>query len=432
MHTAPSHRLRPCRFSLFIAVVEMAFVGACSRSSKSPSSPDAGKDLGARLGADGAAIVPDAFVGQPPSTDTAPSSSADVSSRESPPKPDAREGEAGPTVFPQPPDGIPLSTPGWRSSESPLCDDHRGQAFAFAVWSDARGVFALVQDLCIPSGFDMPSCTFVGEAAQGTFLRFNDGNAWRTLLDPGTLDYSGLSGFPGGPLLVTGWHCGVTLVDPVLGTTTCSLPAEPTGDMAVVSVASAEQAYAVSDGKLWEYRAGTWQVVLATLPEKINALWASPDIVYLAGEYQPYAWQSQVLTALPNAPAATYTSVWALGVSDVWFGNAFGQLVHYDGARFRTVQASTFERGGVKGLWGADNQLFFRSADDFGRVVGEQAQPLLTLPGPGGGLGTHILGLWGISAKEVFISLDGPVGLDTSTCSARYLLWFDGVSFHRF
>jgi hypothetical protein len=341
----------------------------------------------------------------------------------------------------QPP--FPLAAPGWRDSQVPLCDTHQGAPGALGVWADARGVFAVATDACRRVGSDLPSCTEQGVARQGSSLQFNDGTGWRSLLDTSLPSLYGVTGFPSGPALVTGRECAVAIIDVEQKTSTCSLPEAPTGEIPRVFVAGPDVAYGIDTEHLLEYRAGQWTTV-ATLPEFVTALWASDgfspdasgstDFAYFADTFQPYLWQRQspdVLAALPNAPVASYTAVWAFQRDDVWLGDAAGQLVHYDGATYRVLQAARIG-GSIVGLWGAGDQLFFHTRTDFGRVTNGRVEPLITQPASADPSSLSlILGMWGTSPQAVFLAMAGPSGLD-GDCNPTFMVWFDGTQFHRF
>ena len=199
-----------------------------------------------------------------------------------------------------------------------------------------------------------------------------------------------------------------------------------------VFVASSNLAYVAVSTAFGKYRSGSWNVLLDSMPETINAIWADDTLAYLAGEYQLYSWQSPSpagLIALPNAPAANYTAAWALKQDDVWFGNTVGQLVHYDGTSYRILQASSIDRGGILGMWGQGDRLYFYTATEFGRVVNGVSEILLTVPTGGGGA---IAGLWGLSPQEVFLAIQGAYDSRTIPCSQNSMFWFDGISFHEF
>jgi hypothetical protein len=322
---------------------------------------------------------------------------------------------------------FPLGTPGWKQSSEPFCDLNRGRLGGASVWADQRGVFSLVSEECVRVGRDLPYCPEESRLASGMSLNFNDGTGWRVLLNS---EYSilGLTGFEGGALMLWRPDCVAALLDVDSGTVSCTLPATSMSDPFVQRsfVVNESLAYLVDQAGLHEYRAGAWSLLADALPEAINALWANEEVVYLAGEFQLYAWDQKdsALHTLPDVPAAFYSAAWGFAADDVWFGNSSGQLTHYDGHTFRRGKIpSGIEYPGITALWGNSGELFFSMYDRFGRVTA--ALELETL------IGAQVLGFWGTSPSEVFLAVGDSVYDDTA-CGAAFLLHFDGSAFHRF
>jgi len=99
-----------------------------------------------------------------------------------------------------PPFTAKMGTPGWQQSTQPICDPWQGSQFAFDIWADARGVFALF------SAVDGCPGDFCGSF--GVSLKFNAGSGWQTLQEfsPGATGYMGWHlwpSFPGGSLLMS-------------------------------------------------------------------------------------------------------------------------------------------------------------------------------------------------------------------------------------
>ena len=361
--------------------------------------------------------------------------SADSGSGATPDSPDTSPARVGSLPF-----GwqsvAPVGSPGWRDSQEPLCDVRQGVGLGetLGVWADSRGVFALVDNECVYIDLTLAGCPNDGQGHQATEVEFNDGSGWRTLFQEQFTVYDGFTGFPDGPLVMTRGSCTAAFLDFGATETDCSLPSElqSTYPPPAFFVAGSNLAYVAVPTALGEYRSGSWNVLLNSMPETITAIWANDNLAYLAGEYQLYSWQGQPATglvALPNAPTANYTAAWALKEDDVWFGNTVGQLVHYDGTSFRILQASTIDRGGIVGLWGQGDQLYFYTGTEFGRVVNGTSEILLTVPLASGGA---ITGLWGLSPQEVFLAIAGSYDSRTVPCTQNSMFWFDGVSFHQF
>jgi hypothetical protein len=326
---------------------------------------------------------------------------------------------------------FPLGEPGWKNSREPFCDVNQGRVAAAGVFADARGVFAVVGNECVPEGRDLPSCPLEKQLAAGVSLSFNDGNGWRALLDSEVNDIYGLTGFAGGPLVLGQRECPAALFDVEQRTSRCTLTGAGAGGFYDTRsfVANDSLAYSLVGTALFEYRDGSWSRLVEDLPETINALWANDEVVYLAGEYQLYSFAprgNRELQALPNAPAARYTAVWGFASDDVWFGNSIGQLTHYDGEGFRQGPIpNDGEYPGVVQLWGSEDVLFFRSYMSFGRVTVATAERE-TLLGD-----VRNLGFWGTSPGDVFIGVADDEFSETA-CGAAFFLYFDGDEFHRF
>ena len=334
----------------------------------------------------------------------------------------------------------PVGSPGWRNSQEPLCDVRQGVGLGdtYGVWADTRGVFALVDSECIYIDETLTGCPNDGQGHQDTAVQFNDGSGWQTLFEERYTAYGGLTGFPNGPLVLTAGLCPAAFLDFGGTATDCSVPdgLSTIYPPPAVFVASSNLAYLAVPTRLGEYRSGSWNVLLNSMPETITAIWANDNLAYLAGQYQLYSWRSQPptgLLALPNAPAAQYTTAWALKEDDVWFGNSVGQLVHYDGTSYRILQASSVDRGGIAGMWGQGDQLYFYTQTEFGRIVDDASEILLTVPGePPAYGGAVISGLWGLSPQEVFLAIEGALDLNMTPCRHNSMFWYDGVSFHQF
>jgi hypothetical protein len=335
-----------------------------------------------------------------------------------------------------PPFTAKLGTPGWQQSTQSICETNQGWGLTFGVWADTRGVYALLAVGCnepadIPCGKD------------GASLKFNSGSGWQLVhqfappptATPGyNEEVMGLwSGFPGGPLLMSGTLADQTGIYFVDGSDLAFQTAMPTTNGAFV--AGSDLAYVIDSTRLLKYSAGTWST-LGEATGTLEAVWADSQSVVVVGENQTILMQSGdgPLTALPNVPAGNYTSVWAFGASDIWTGNSIGQLVHYDGKAWRAIPTGSIDtRFGVIKLWGADGIVYFITPAEMGRWNGSSVDMLLEPPAgtdftayPG-----YFIGLWGRSAQEVFVAMWDRRYLDYA-CGENFLLWFDGSQFHQF
>ncbi|HKQ70082.1 MAG TPA: hypothetical protein VJT73_12125 [Polyangiaceae bacterium] len=330
---------------------------------------------------------------------------------------------------PRPPSWDPpirLGTSGWRSSTETFCTPNRGLLNEYSLWSDPRGVYVLASDGCNPLA-DAPC----GE--EGFVLQVNDGGGWRLLYDTGVAATSTrLTGFVGGPLVIIDNGCGIGLFDN--GTFTCEAP--------VVSVAHVfpiddQLAYATDENRLLRRDAGRW-VHVATVDERITALWADHDRILLAGRHQAVFEKrgEGPITRLSAVPAGDYSAVWGFGTAEIWLGNTAAQLVHFDGSTWLTFPASSSEAGsrdGISGVWGSQGQLYYYTRHEFGRWNGTAVE--LLLPRLAGSQGStprlSYFSIWGNSPNEVFIALTDSTFVSYA-CAGLITMWFDGNTFHQF
>jgi hypothetical protein len=333
---------------------------------------------------------------------------------------------------------VPIGAPGWRNTPTPLCDAQQGWGLGgtSGLWADSRGVFVLGWKYCGYVDRILAGCPNDGTSGGSGILELNDGSGWRTLFE-GSLGNDGtLTGIPNGPLVLTGTDCRLSQLDPDTGAETCWLEDMWTYSRSTpIFVVNPAVAYAAADDRLFDFRAGAWTLEIKKTPETLHAVWGTEEVAYLAGDYQPYLWSRtnpSTLVALPNAPSASHNAVWGFAENDVWFGNSFGQLVHYDGTSFTVRQASAPERQGIVGLWGQGGQLYFSTSTEFGRVVDGSPETLLSLSGsPPDYGGVFLGGMWGLSPTDVFVVLAGACPDHLTPCRCNSVFWFDGQNFHQ-
>jgi hypothetical protein len=162
-----------------------------------------------------------------------------------------------------------------------------------------------------------------------------------------------------------------------------------------------------------------------------RGLWANDEIVVAAGWNQSLYVKRATGSAfepLPGVPAGNYASVWGFASDDLWFGNQSGQLVHCDGAAWTVVEAETQEKA-ISNLWGSEGQLFFLTQSEIGRLVG--TKPELLIPMDPSEPRITMRDVWGLSPKEVFVSVVDPE-FKQYACGETFMLWFDGTEFHDF
>lgn len=318
---------------------------------------------------------------------------------------------------------IPLGEPGWEESTTPLCEPYLGNLAAFDVWADDRGVYALFAASCNP--FVATSCATEG----GGSLQFNDGTGWQRLFQTKSLADVRLTGFPNGPLVLSGeidGQSGIYFFED--GKLSLSYRPE-TQSAPDVFVAGPDLAYALVENDVIEYRAGSWNPI-ESLPTRPTAIWASGETLVVVSNDQIYLKDGKggKLEALPDVPVGTYTSIWAFSADDFWVGNDLGQLVHYDGKDWTVLEsgASDLNDAAIRAMWGEDQVLYFASYASFGRVDENGVELIVSDSSE-----LDAQSLWGRSTAEVFFTVKD-MAFDSYACGGAFILWFDGSEFHQF
>ncbi|MFZ5897210.1 MAG: hypothetical protein ACOY0T_39490 [Myxococcota bacterium] len=316
---------------------------------------------------------------------------------------------------------IPLGAPGWQQSTTPLCEPQSGLPLGFATWADARGVYTLFGVRC---GLDRGGCV-----NPGVSLQFNDGSGWKWLsYDQSDVFPRQLSGFPSGPLVLTGSigeESGLFFVD---GTRrSLSYPSNASVSAIATTVAGSAHAYLALDNQIVEYRDGSWSE-LATLATPVFGLWSQGDVFAAFGDDVAYARTSstQPVAPLTNVPVGAYRSAWGFAADDYWAGNSVGQLVHYDGKSWTMLETGSVLP--ITALWGAGSTLYFITYTEMGRVQNGRAELLVKESA-----GAHFESIWGRAEREVFVSVSENDGkFNEYACGSAFMLWFDGTTFHQF
>lgn len=320
---------------------------------------------------------------------------------------------------------FPVGEPGWEGSKEPLCQRHQGIASALEVWADDRGVFTAFGVGCNP-------LAQVACGKEGMAVQFNDGGGWQWIYDQRGDNKSTyrMTGFPGGPLMLFGLDSNsVSVLDEREVISAQQVEAVPPA----MFVVSPELAYAVDGDRVLQYSTTALEwTELATLPAPATAIWANATTVVAVGPNQAFYVKTGAadFAALPGPLAGDYTAVWGFDSDDFWAGNQAGGLVHYDAGTWSVVQtpSDTPDVHPIQRLWGADDQLFYITDKQFGRVAETEADVLLDLAA-GSKLWTY--GLWGRSASEVFVTLEDHRFRDYA-CGDSFMLWFDGDELHQF
>jgi hypothetical protein len=307
--------------------------------------------------------------------------------------------------------------PLWRDSYDAFCP---GTASIFAdVWGDDRGVFVLSSD-----------------DKNNSAIWSNVGTGWRTAFawPEGTnnLYQGGLTGIPGGPLVVYGgFPCGIQFVEG--GGVSCSGAATFVEDLKVLD---AKLAYAVSYDRVLTFDGDLWTQLGDPLPgvSVVRAVWADSSTVVAAADGGhvfaiPSGGTPVSLSGLSSQ--VDTVAAWGFGASDLWIGSAKGQLFHYDGAQWSQKATIPYAGSGSLRLlgtdgigklklWGKDGSLFFVAGNVFGRWDGSGVRTLDTLEGK-----SYFAGLWGNSPSEIFLAVHD-VQPSVVGCGQLRTRWFDG------
>ena len=348
--------------------------------------------------------------------------------------PESDAGGALVDLRPEPPEWLPpfsLGSPGWLASTTPNCVKEQGSVDAYSVWADARGVFSLASI----------ACNFLAEVpcgAEGLSLMFNPGTGWRSsyALSAGSPQSSelGLTGFPGGPLLMHGVLAddyGLFLLADGAPRNVWKLHGSTS-----VFVTGPKRAYALDAETVLEWSGDAFRPI-ATLTSAANAIWADDEVIVVVGNDQSLLVRPTSggdFRAVPDVPAGNYTAVWGFAADDLWLGNLPGQLVHYDGKSFQIVDAALANEPdpAIRGLWGSNGQLFFRTTYQFGRVARGAARAERLLQNSGGDVPRiHVTGMWGRSQDELFLTLMDE-GYAKYRCGGLFTVVYDGAEFHAF
>jgi len=346
-----------------------------------------------------------------------------------------------------------LGEPGWRDSTDPFCRDSGWYVMSWDVWSDTRGVFAIVVEMN-PGPSTWPTDD-PAMAPGRSYVAFNDGTGWseRFVELTGFEDSmctGDLTGIPGGTLLrriQDGFMCGEgTMTDG--GLTLENMVAQ------ALFVVDDTLAYAIlSSGLLLYYDGAGWGPYPPDpIPYGASILWADRSSIFVAGSSgvimseEGEGWRIHDTGTIEDV-----STLWGFGPDDVWAGTYSGSLLHLSGGIWQRVDwpdmgdssdpMSCRHRGdSITGMWGSGGVLYFHTSNQIAMWDGAGFTVLGYWPGvdvdlPGGGhdcggrIGVNAI--WGNSADEVFLAVTDP-GRTISDCGAEMLLWWDGHAFHWF
>lgn len=442
-----------------------------------PPVPVAGVTGQSRAGASGSTGTAGAAATAPfPGQGTAPSPSFPVP----PPPPGSMCFSCGPgcqdcgfgceCTFPDSNEWVPpfdnVGEPGFRNSTEPLCADGI-TLFGVDVWSDARGVFALVSSDNVSVNTGLPDTDFEEDAGVTahpqatqfgmtavsntalTQIWINDGNGWKLGLNAfNAATHYGLRGLPGGWLglhdqgQAEGFDPNM-ISQPAL--TECTLGMFHQGDrlecqdvdlVADLIVVQGNLAHAlVDETRLLTYDGEHWTATTPLMPFPASRLWADTTRVLALGPLGTAMWlEGDTWTVQETGMVEHFTAVWGNAADDIWAGTAQGNLFHYDGTRWtkrgELSGVTCDNRQPVEEIWGSGDQVYFITRTSFARWNGTQLESLANWSCSLGLSSRSITGMWGNAADEVFLSLTEPFRM-FDRCASAFIVRFDGSEFHR-
>jgi len=324
---------------------------------------------------------------------------------------------------------------GWKDSGKPFSTGsssvYQGFIETSSVWSDPRGVYALIS-------YSEYEPDFYGY----TKLYLNDGTEWAEIysvdLISSTLHLSGISN---GPQIFYGTAiaCGIEFIEN--GERMCQIGMPSVDGLFVVHQ---ELVYVVQGSHVIRYHNGKWlqfaELTKANSEEATNssinsrAVWGNERFVVVVGDdglisiYNP---ETAVFELQPNVPNKNYWKVWGFSERDIWVGSmdlSPGSLVHSNGEDWKIVWTEDNRCGGIRGMWGDRGILYFHTSNQFGFWDGEQIHIVAQVPCNSG---VRFTGLWGNSDSEVFISV--LKGNPENAINGEILVvWYDGSTLRLF
>ena len=334
---------------------------------------------------------------------------------------------------PVPPDPPPWDPPfpleggtGWRDSTDPLCSPYAGRIWGTGVdvWSDERGVFAIVSNY--NDAFRLDTLY-----EDGVSVHFNDGTGWMLVYqeaaEPGSGGAWRMTGVDGGPVVIWPGACPLRRLE-IGGATTCIFAEEPNVvDLSMISATSGW--LATGSGLAW---------LDGSTVASIGAFDPSGDPVAVMGDAEStkaitmttlYSGQrpSELMELRTADSGAEFTALWADSETDYWVGTFSGQLLHYNGADFDLIETGSSDL--IIGIWYDGVTVYWATPRAFGRVTGDTSELLLSTSSTDTAIIASMHGQQ--TTGEVYL---GFVDLEFEryACGAGILVWFDGTRFGRF
>jgi len=351
-----------------------------------------------------------------------------------------------------------LGDDGWLESTTPLCAG-MDRITSLELWSDARGVFALVSGegyTLVPASSignplldddaGAPDDSWVLDSSMHlarTKIWFNDGSRWITALDDQSVTGGfGLSGMLDSSLLLhqqgdtvaanaTLRRCSIGTVDD--GMLSC-LDLDRIDDLFSVD---GQRAYALMNGtRLLVYDGGRWRSDTALIPYPVSALWADAEIVVAVGRVgtvltlEDGAWSLADPGTLEH-----FTSVWGSARDDIWAGTSRGNVYRFDGSVWslagRLGGVTCLRDVPVAGIWGSGGEVYFHTDSQIARWTGSEIESLANWSCSTSTGGTRITDVWGNGPGQVFIAVVDDLRFPSGLCGPGYVVHVDGEQFHR-
>jgi hypothetical protein len=356
--------------------------------------------------------------------------------------------DGGPNALPPAPPwnpGTPLGTPGWGGSTVPFCSKPVGGT-ASRVWTKQDAVYALVTTDC-PNllGGRQQTCNIPRNSVVQILYK-NGGSGWIPLYQyqraVGLGSRGILTGYSDGRTVIAGdtgstlnGLCDVTLVDQG-GQSKC-IWAGPTFSSSAIATAGTDLLLLGRDDdtatKLLEYDGTKWTTLVSwPVPAELPLVVATAGSAALVAGSPGLAWAGDIasgtLKPLPGVPAGDYPAGWIYALDDIFLGNVIGQLTHYDGVKWTTVESGLDQ---VVLMWGApDHTVFVASRTTLLRWKAGTFSTVWALAGDASQSG-NIMDMWGNSSTEMFFAVKDEA-FNQYACGPTFLLWFDGSVVHRF
>jgi hypothetical protein len=359
---------------------------------------------------------------------------------------------------------------GFRDNSQPFCP-HRMLPYSLDVWSDSRGVFALVSgdksaigdftvgeregDIEADAGVvAVPQASFSGTTVFNpvfvTQLWLNDGHEWTLSLEVqnAATDF-GLAGAPESWLAI--YDRGpspmqdmfMTGVPPTV--TSCSLgllqgdqfacsDLDPVADLVAVN---STLAHALVGGtRLLSYDGERWRAMTALLPFPASRLWADDSRVLALGRIGTVLWLEDGAWSFQDAGTVEhFSAVWGSARDDIWAGTEQGGIFHYDGSawseRGRLGGETCDHTVPINGIWGDGGQVYFSTATQLARFRDDRLESLANWSCSPTAGSAEITGITGSAPGELFIAMTDLQRKDLDRCAPVLLVHYDGEHFRR-